>query len=61
MGGRGLCSRWAATAAAATAAAADCDDEEEELWVGRPSNHAIATGLVADVEAAGEKCTSGTT
>jgi predicted NAD/FAD-dependent oxidoreductase len=50
---RGLCSRWAATAAAATAAAADCDDEEEELWVGRPSNHAIATGLVADVEAAG--------
>ncbi len=46
---RGLCSRWAAAAAVD----GEREESEEELWIGRPSNHAIATALVADVVASG--------
>ena len=41
---RGLASRWKTTAT---------EEEVEELWVGQPSNHAIARGLVSDIEASG--------
>ena len=46
---RGLCSRWAAAAAVD----GKREESEEELWIGQPSNHAIAKALVADVVASG--------
>lgn len=48
----GFASKWSACSSTATT-------EDEELWVGVPSNHAIARGIVSEIEEAGGSCLFG--